>query len=96
MIVTRKHLGRALKEALEPRRISDSVAEQAVGALFERIILALEAGERVTISGFGRFHVIERPSYLIPHHPYFGTPTEIAAHRETRFRPGTSIKRRLR
>ena len=72
-------------------RLSRSQAARAVDALVEGIRTALSRGDRVTISGFGSFGVLQRKARRV-RNPTNGKALEIAAKRVPRFAPGNELK----
>lgn len=60
-------------------------AERAVSAMFETIKEKAEAGQTVTINGFGRFSMKERAGHM-GRNPRTGEPIEIAASRTLAFK----------
>ena len=72
-------------------RLSRSQAARAVDAVVEGIRTALSRGDRVTISGFGSFGVLQRKARRV-RNPTNGKALEIAAKRVPRFAPGNELK----
>lgn len=70
-------------------------AEAAVDAAIAAITGALRRGSEVTLSGFGKFHVAERPARE-GRHPGTGAPLHIPASRVPRFAPGARLKAAVR
>ncbi len=66
-------------------------AEAAVEALFEAMTEALQAGEKVTVAGFGSFNVKERAGH-IGRNPYTGEEMNVPASRRVTFTPGKNLK----
>jgi len=66
-------------------------ASKALEAFVAGIQASLERGDRVTISGFGTFGVLQRKSRRVLH-PQSGGTLEIAARRVPRFAPGLTLK----
>jgi DNA-binding protein HU-beta len=71
---------------------SESQTTQLVNAVFDTIQEALAQGEEVSISGFGSFRVVDRPSRE-GRNPQTGEPIQIAARRSPTFSPGSQLKR---
>ncbi len=69
-------------------------AKEMVEIFFEKIRLALEAGEQVKLSGFGNFDLREkkqRPG----RNPKTGEEIPISARRVVTFRPGQKLKAKV-
>ena len=66
-------------------------ADRSVSALIEIISGTLEAGGKVTLSGFGIFEVRERAARN-GRNPKTGQSLQIKASRVPSFRPGTTLK----
>jgi len=86
--VTKKDLvGRIAIEA----QLTRDQAARALEACIAGIQASLERGDRVTLSGFGTFAVLERKARRV-RNPRNGGAMEIAARRVPRFAPGTELK----
>ena len=66
-------------------------AEAAVSAVVAAITEALEAGEKVQLSGLGTFEVKERAA-RVGHNPRTGEAVEIAASKIPSFKAGAALK----
>jgi len=66
-------------------------AEKTVGAVFEALAQAFEAGEKVQITGFGTFEVRDRAARQ-GRNPATGEPIEIPAGRTMAFKPSKTLK----
>ncbi|MBF6567916.1 MAG: HU family DNA-binding protein [Candidatus Binataceae bacterium] len=66
-------------------------AEKALNVILEDIIVALQQGERVNISGFGTFSVSERQART-GRNPKTGEPISISASRSAKFRAGKQLR----
>jgi DNA-binding protein HU-beta len=87
-IVTKKDLvGRIAVEA----QLTRGQATRALEACIAGIQASLQRGDRVTISGFGTFAVLERKARRV-RNPRNGGDMQIAARRVPRFAPGTDLK----
>lgn len=80
----------ATEAGLDRKQALDAV--DAVIALVER---ALAAGDEVTLTGFGKFHVAERGARPGVN-PRTGEPIQIAAVRVPRFTAGAALKKAVR
>lgn len=80
----------ATEAGLDRKQALDAV--DAAIALVER---ALAAGDEVTLTGFGKFHVAERGARPGVN-PRTGEPIQIAATRVPRFTAGTALKKAVR
>ena len=69
-------------------------ATEAVDVFLDEIARALSKGEKVVLSGFGTFRVIQMKgkTVKIPNTEKFVT---IKSHRSPRFTPGKSLKRKV-
>lgn len=87
-IVTKKDLvGRIALEA----SLTRDQAARALEACIAGIQAGLQRGDRVTLSGFGTFAVLERKARRV-RHPRNGGDMQIAARRVPRFAPGAELK----
>ena len=68
-----------------------AVAERTVNTVFDDIVEALKAGEKVNISGFGTFSVSARKART-GRNPKTGETIEIAASRAAKFKAGKTLK----
>jgi len=69
-------------------------AGRALNVVLTNIAGAMEKGERVTLSGFGCFKVVERATKR-GRNPRTGEPLIIPAHNTVKFRPGKHLNRRV-
>ncbi|MGM9465355.1 HU family DNA-binding protein [Streptomyces murinus] len=81
---------RLLIKAVEAQIGSRDVATKAVEAVFDTIVRAVTAGERVRVTGFGSIYPAERPGQM-KHNPQTGDSSWAEATTTVRFRPGTSF-----
>jgi len=72
-------------------RLTRTQATRALDAFVEGIRAGLSRGDRVTISGFGSFGVLNRKARRV-RNPTNGSAIEIAARRVPRFAPGNELK----
>ena len=75
----------------EKANLTQKEAAAAVKAFTSAVQDALEAGDSVTLIGFGTFLVRERVARS-GHNPRTGAPLEIPAVKVPSFRPGKSLK----
>lgn len=71
--------------------LARAVADRAVTVLFDDIVAALKAGDKVAIAGFGTFAVAERKA-RVGRNPKTGEAIEIGASRAAKFKPGKTLK----
>ncbi|THB70930.1 MAG: HU family DNA-binding protein [Desulfobulbaceae bacterium] len=65
-------------------------AGKALDSVLAHMAEAMERGERVTIAGFGSFHVVERAEQK-GRNPQTGQSIMIPAHNVVKFRPGKKL-----
>ncbi|RKX60650.1 MAG: DNA-binding protein [Thermodesulfobacteriota bacterium] len=70
--------------------IFKTAADKALNGFMEAITDALNAGEKVTLVGFGTFSVTERKART-GRNPRTGKPMEIPARKVVKFKPGTKL-----
>jgi len=75
----------------EVAALSKKDAEKAVNATFDTITAALEAGEKVSLVGFGAFDVKERAARM-GRNPRTKEEVEIPATRVPLFKAGKALK----
>ena len=71
--------------------LSKKDSEKAVNATFDSITSALEAGEKVSLVGFGAFDVKERAARM-GRNPQTGAAIKIAASKAPVFKVGKALK----
>lgn len=69
-------------------------AEMALNKVLTRLADAMEKGERVTLSGFGTFKVVERAAQK-GRNPQTGEEIVIPAHNVIKFKPGKNLCSRV-
>ena len=78
---------------------SAEMTKVAAGKALDRVLAhmadAMERGERVTLSGFGSFRVVERAEQK-GRNPQTGQPLMIPAHNVVKFRPGKKLCSKVR
>jgi DNA-binding protein HU-beta len=70
--------------------IFKSAADKALNAFMEAVTESLNAGEKVTLVGFGTFSVTERKART-GRNPRTGKPMKIPAKKVIKFKPGTKL-----
>lgn len=75
----------------EEARLTRAQASRALDAFLAGIQSSLIRGDRVTISGFGTFGVLQRKARRV-RNPRSGRAMEVAAKRVPRFAPGVDLK----
>lgn len=72
-------------------RLTRAQATRALNAFLDGVQTGLVQGDRVTISGFGTFGVLQRKARSV-RNPKSGIAIPVAAKRVPRFAPGTDLK----
>ncbi len=91
MSLTRANMAESLVNELG---LSRTEARELVNLFFEELTASLAVGERVKLSGFGKFELRdkkERPG----RNPKTGEKIPISARRVVTFRPGEKLKARM-
>ena len=86
--INKKALAEALAERFE---ITKKAAGEYVDALFEEISNELENGNKVEVSGFGRFLVKERAART-GYNPKTKEPIAVLASKAVSFKPAKALK----
>ena len=86
--------GELVASIAEAGKITKVKAEQALNSVLANMAEAMEKGERVTLSGFGSFHVVERAEQR-GRNPQTGEEIEIAARRVLAFKASNVLKKAL-
>lgn len=73
------------------RNISKAEARQNIDAVLEAIVNAAKAGEEVSLPGFGKFKVQDKPERE-GRNPATGATMTIAASRKLSFTPAKAVK----
>lgn len=73
---------------------SEAEAKKAIAAVFDQIAAAAAKGEEVSINGFGKFAVKDRPERQ-GRNPANGETITIAASKKVAFTPAKGLKDRL-
>ena len=71
--------------------LTETQARSAVDAFAANVRSALAKGERVSLTGFGSFSVVER-SEREGRNPLTGKPIKVPAKKVARFSPGKTLK----
>lgn len=85
----RSELVTRLQEEFQPMRGAD--VERALDIVLEEIALALQAGGRVELRGFGAFSVRKREART-GRNPRTGAAVKVAAKRVPFFKPGKELR----
>lgn len=80
-----------INAAAEAADISKAAAERVLNALNEKISESLQAGESVTIPGFGTYSVSERQART-GRNPQTGEEIQIKASKSAKFKAGKQLK----
>jgi DNA-binding protein HU-beta len=75
----------------EKAGITKADSTKAVRAILDSIQAALKSGDKVTITGFGSFEVVERAARE-GRNPQTGKTIKIEASKAVRFKPGKGLK----
>jgi DNA-binding protein HU-beta len=70
-------------------------AAEALDKVLAHMVLAMEKGERVTLSGFGSLKVVERAAQK-GRNPQTGKAIIIPAHNVVKFKPGKTLSEKVR
>lgn len=82
--------GELVASIAEAGNMTKVKAEQALNKVLASMAEAMEKGERVTLSGFGSFRVVERAEQR-GRNPQTGQSITIPAHNVVKFRPGKNL-----
>ena len=85
--------GELVATIAEAGNITKVRAEQALNIVLSNMAGAMEKGERVTLSGFGSFRVVQRAAQK-GRNPQTGQPIVIPAHNVVKFKPGKNLSSR--
>lgn len=75
--------------------VTKVLAAQALDKVLANMATAMEKGERVTLSGFGSFKVVERAAQK-GRNPQTGQTITIPAHNVVKFKPGKNLCERVK
>jgi DNA-binding protein HU-beta len=82
--------GELVASIAEANGMTKVQAEKALNRVLAKMAGAMEKGERVTLSGFGSFRVVER-SEQKGRNPHTGKSIVIPAHNVVKFKPGKKL-----
>ena len=88
------NIGELAKGVAGTTGTSEAQAKAAIAAVFEQIAGAAAKGEEVSIAGFGKFVVKDRPERQ-GRNPSTGEAMTIAASKKVSFTPAKGLKDRL-
>ena len=80
-----------IKDLAEQSQLSKVEVKRLVDTLFEKIESKLQEGEKVVLSGFGVFSVVN-VAERVGRNPRTGEQVKIAPRRTVRFRPTIDLK----
>ncbi|SFV09110.1 HU family DNA-binding protein [Alicyclobacillus macrosporangiidus] len=84
-----------VRKVAQQTGVTNKECEVIVGAVFETIKQALEAGEKVQIAGFGTFETKERAERTA-RNPVTGDKIVVPRHRVPIFKAGSGLKEVVR
>jgi DNA-binding protein HU-beta len=87
--------GELIADIAESADLTKVAAGKALDSVLMVMAVAMEKGERVTLSGFGSFRVVERAEQK-GRNPQTGQSLTIPAHNVVKFRPGKKLCTRVR
>lgn len=82
---------RDLVDAITERVGGRNIATEAVNAVLDAVQKAVAAGEKVSITGFGAFEMVHKPSRTA-RNPSTGAEVKVAESWAPKFRPGSDFK----
>ena len=88
------NIGELAKGVAEATGSNDADAKKAITAVFDQIATAAAKGEEVSIPGFGKFAVKDRPERQ-GRNPSTGAAITIAASKKVAFTPAKGLKDKL-
>ena len=88
------NIGELAKGVAGTTGTSEAAAKAAIAAVFEQIAGAAAKGEDVSIAGFGKFSVKDRPERQ-GRNPSTGEAMTIAASKKVSFTPAKGLKDKL-
>ena len=88
------NIGELAKGVAGTTGTSEAEAKAAIAAVFEQIAGAAAKGEEVSIAGFGKFSVKDRPERQ-GRNPSTGEAITIAASKKVSFTPAKGLKDKL-
>lgn len=87
--------GELIADIADSAELTKVAAGQALDSVLAHMARAMERGERVTLSGFGSFRVVERAEQK-GRNPQTGQSLVIPAHNVVKFRPGKKLCTKVR
>lgn len=90
--MNKKELVATIAESADITKVS---AARALDSVLAHMARAMGRGERVTLSGFGSFRVVERAEQR-GRNPQSGQTLIIPAHNVVKFRPGKTLSGKVR
>jgi DNA-binding protein HU-beta len=82
--------GQLVDRMAQAAGISKTAADKALNGFMDAVTDALGQGDKVTLVGFGTFHISERKGRT-GRNPRTGAPIEIKEKKIVRFKPGTRL-----
>jgi DNA-binding protein HU-beta len=82
--------GELIADIAESAELTKVAAGKALDRVLAHMAGAMERGERVALSGFGSFRVVERAEQK-GRNPQTGKALKIPAHNVVKFRPGKKL-----
>ncbi|MGA1869170.1 MAG: HU family DNA-binding protein [bacterium] len=76
----------------QSHNLSKEMAKTVVKTVFDSIVEALSAGDKVELRGFGSFKVKQRDGRLA-RNPKTGAPIEVPSKKHPVFKPGKELKK---
>ncbi|UCE65589.1 MAG: HU family DNA-binding protein [Candidatus Zixiibacteriota bacterium] len=83
-----------IEKVVEEVGITKSQATKAVKSLFDGIVMSLQQGNKVSVSGFGTFDISNRKART-GRNPQTGEEIQIAASKVPKFKAGKAFKEAL-
>lgn len=87
--------GELIASIAESADLTKVTAGKALDSVLAHMARAMERGERVTLSGFGSFRVVERAEQK-GRNPQNGQSIVIPAHNVVKFRPGKKLCQKVK
>ncbi|MGE4265774.1 MAG: HU family DNA-binding protein [Desulfovibrio sp.] len=84
-----------LIDMLNEGGMTKSEAKAAVDSVLDAIVGAIANGEKITLTGFGTFEVVDTPART-GRNPQTGEAVQIPAGKRIKFKPGKQLKEAVR
>ncbi len=84
-----------IEKLAEDVGITKSQASKAVKSMFDGIVMSLQQGDKVSVSGFGTFDISNRKART-GRNPQTGEEIQIAASKVPKFKAGKAFKEALK